>query len=139
MKRLGILVLLSLALALLVACGGGGDNATNQPQAATLNVRGLDEFRFDPATSSVASGAQVTVNFENVGVLEHSWALVPAEVDPTTATEADVLAGTYTGSVAGGASQTITFAAPAAGTYNVVCLVPGHAVGGMVGDFTVTP
>lgn len=138
MKRLVIVVLLALALALLVACGGGGE-ANNQLQATTLNVRGMDEFRFDPANVTAPAGSQVTLNFENAGVLEHSWALVPSEVEPTAATEADALAGTYTGSVAGGATETITFTAPAAGTYNVVCLVPGHAAGGMVGQLTSTP
>ncbi len=32
----------------------------------------------------------------------------------------------------------MTFAAPAAGTYTFVCVVPGYAAGGMAGILTVT-
>ena len=40
--------------------------------------------------------------------------------------------------IPGGESATFTFTAPAAGTYQYVCTVPGHAPAGMVGTFTVT-
>jgi nitrite reductase (NO-forming) len=44
----------------------------------------------------------------------------------------------HSGVLPAGDSNTFTFTAPAAGTYQIVCTVPGHALGGMVGDFTVT-
>ena len=136
MKRNLLLLVLAVTAVLLVACGG---SETPTPAPVTLTFKGLDEFKYDPSTASVAAGSQVTVNFENVGVLEHSWILVADSADPATVSEADALAGATTGNVPAGQSKTLTFTAPAAGTYKFVCAVAGHAVGGMVGTLTVTP
>lgn len=131
MKRLAILFSLLALAVLLVACGGGG------PEAASLSFDGEDSFKFTPASASVAAGAEVTVTFNNKGTLAHSWVLIATGVDPTTATDANAMGGAATGEVAAGQSKSITFTAPAAGTYTFVCTVPGHAAGGMVGALTV--
>lgn len=135
MKRLVLLTLSLLAL-LAAACGGGG-SSNNEPQAVTLDFKGFDEFRYDPESTSVPAGSQVTVNFENAGVLEHNWLLLPSNVAPTEASEADALGGATSGLTPGGETETFTFAAPPTGTYQVVCTVPGHAAGGMVATFVV--
>jgi azurin len=36
-----------------------------------------------------------------------------------------------------GESDTVTFTAPAAGTYDYICTFPGHALAGMHGTLTV--
>jgi nitrite reductase (NO-forming) len=133
MKRLMMFVTI-LALALvLVACGGGEDEA----ETASLTFEGTDSLQFSPATASVPAGAEVTVNFNNTGALEHSWTLVANDADVATVTDANAINSASTGSVAGGASDTVTFTAPSAGTYKYVCTIPGHAAGGMVGTLTV--
>jgi plastocyanin len=134
MKHL-ILLTLILFAGLLMACGGGGGQ-TNEPAATTLNVAGYDDFRFEPANVSAPAGSQVTVNFDNAGVLEHSWVLVESQVDPLVASEDDALAGASSGIVSAGGETTFSFTSPPAGVYTVVCTVPGHAAGGMVGVFT---
>lgn len=133
MKRFTLFMTMLLAGLLLVACGGSEADA---PAPVVFDVAGYDEFRFDPENITVDAGSQVTINFENVGMLEHNWLLVSQAVDPATATEADALAGANTGILGAGESTSITFTAPPAGTYTIVCTVPGHAVGGMVGTFT---
>ena len=135
MKRLIISVfVLVVALLLLVACGGG----SSEPEPVTLSFEAQEPFAFNPNSASVPTGAQVSVNFNNAGALEHTWGLAASEVDPAAATEADIMGGTASGTVAPGGSTTFSFTAPAPGTYQIICTIPGHAVGGMVGTFTVT-
>jgi len=140
-KKLAVLlaiVVLSLALA---ACGGGGGGGgeTTAPEPVTLSFTGLDEFRYDPESASVPAGAAVTVNFTNGGALEHDWLLVPEGTDVNALTAANaVVPEAHSGVIAAGQSNTFTFTAPAAGTYQIVCTVAGHAPAGMVGTLTVT-
>jgi plastocyanin len=135
MKRpIFIVALFALAM-VLVACGGG--NATSQPESVSLTFVGTDDFKYDPATATVPSGAQVEVTLDNQGTLEHSWELVPEDADPATVTLSDAIDGIGTGPVPAGESQTITFTAPAPGTYKYMCTIPGHAAAGMVGTLTV--
>jgi len=136
MKRLLVPVVCLAITLLLAACGGG---AAGGPEPISLTVAGFDDFRFEPADVTATEGAEVTINFENEGVLEHSWVLVGSSVDPLTATLEDALAGATSGIVPAGESETFTFTAPPAGNYTVVCTVPGHAAGGMVGTLMVNP
>ena len=133
MKRLTLFIVTILIALLLVACGGG---ETSGPEPTSVTVQGFDDFRFDPEDVSADAGGEVTLTFENEGALEHSWVLVPESVEATEATQEDAIAGANTGNIASGESTTVTFTAPPAGTYTIVCTVPGHAAGGMVGTFT---
>jgi plastocyanin len=133
MKRLVMFVTI-LALALLLVACGGDDNGG---ETASLSFEGTDSLQFNPATASVPAGSEVTVTFNNAGALEHSWTLVGSDADVATVTDANAINSASTGTVAGGASDTVSFTAPAAGTYTYVCTVPGHAAGGMVGTLTV--
>lgn len=139
-KRIFFTLLIFTVSIFAAACGGGG----SEPEAAessptTINVSGFDEFSYDPDSSTVATGTEVTINFKNEGALQHNWLLVSSRVDPLEATEADAISGATTGEIGGGETATVTFTAPPAGDYQVVCTVAGHAEGGMVADFTVTP
>ena len=133
MKKFVVLSIAILAL-LLAACGGG----EAEPAGVTLDYVGNDTFVFEPGTAEVAAGAQVTINFENAGVLDHNWMLISGSADATTAVEGEALAGATTGIISGGETATVTFTAPPAGNYQVVCTVPGHAAGGMVAEFVVS-
>ena len=138
MKRLIIcLFVLGLSSSFLLAACGGGD-AGSEPEPVTLSFDAEEPFAYNPSSASVPTGAQVTVNFNNVGALEHTWGLASNAVDPATATEENILAGTASGTVLPGESTTFSFTAPAPGTYQIICTIPGHAVGGMLGTFTVT-
>ena len=136
MKKIITLALLVLALA-LVACGGGSETtSTESAGPVTLDFEGQD-IAFNTTAATVSAGQAVTINFSNVGTLEHSWVLLPPGTDALTATEADAFAGATTGTVAGGESKSFSFTAPGAGTYQFVCTIEGHAAAGMVGTLTV--
>jgi nitrite reductase (NO-forming) len=141
MKKISLLLILALVAGVMAACGGGagGGETGNETEAVTLEFSGFDEFRYDPESAEVPAGAPVTVTFNNEGVLEHNWLLTSTRVEPTAVTEADAISGATSGLTPGGESTTFSFTAPPPGTYQVVCTVPGHAVGGMVAEFTVTP
>ena len=138
-KKIIVLFVVLIMGLLLAACGGGGGETATAPQPVSLSFAGLDTFRYDPESASVAAGAPVTVNFTNEGALEHDWMLVDNGTDVNALTAEDALsAEAHSGVLPAGESKTFTFTAPAAGTYQIVCTVPGHAPAGMVGTLTVT-
>jgi plastocyanin len=132
MKRL---IFVATIAFLLAACGGSEPEA---PPPVAVTVEGLDTFQFTPATLSLPAGAQVDLTFKNGGGLDHNFVLVGQNVDPLSVTEADALGGVNAGTVAAGGEKNFTFTAPAAGTYQYVCTIAGHAAGGMVGTLTTT-
>lgn len=141
MKKTLLIALFALLAMAMVACGGGGEEASSGGGESaggptTLDIKGED-IAFDVTELTASAGNPITVNFENVGTLEHNWILVPPGVDPLEATEDDAIAGTNAGMLAGGESVTFTFDAPPAGTYDYVCTVEGHAAAGMVGKLTI--
>lgn len=135
----------------LAACGGGGAAPAAEAPAAsaaavTLDIGSKgDELAYDKTELKAAPGSKVTLNFKNnsqpAANLLHNWVLVNAgtadavAADGISAGEAGgylkadddrVLA--HTKMIKGGESDSITFDAPAAGTYDFLCTFPGHAV-----------
>ncbi len=133
MKKLfaafGLILVLSMALA---ACGGSSSGSGGN----TLNVT-LSDFAFTPASWTVTAGSTVTVNLKNTGAVQHTWTLMstPISGSYTAADKANILFDS--GLIDVGASKTVTFTAPAAGTYQVICTQSGHFEAGMVGSLTV--
>jgi uncharacterized cupredoxin-like copper-binding protein len=137
MKKLLTILMLVLGVAALAACGGGDDAESESGGAASvLNFDGID-IAFDPTEATVKSGETITVNFDNVGALEHSWVLLAPGVEALEATESDALAGATSGLVQPGDAVTFEFIAPPAGDYVIACTVEGHVEAGMVADLTV--
>ena len=134
MKRLFILLTIALLTLLIAACGSSGSEG---PETVTLDFTGYDEFRYDPTSATVKAGSQVTVNFTNDGVLEHNWMLASTDVELGNASEGDALGGAISGLTPAGETKTFTFSAPPPGTYQILCTVPGHALGGMHAAFIV--
>ena len=118
---------------LIVACGGGGSSGST----ANLSVTATD-FKFDPQAWTVTAGQSVTVQLKNDGSIQHQWALMKAGTTVTSPFDADDEANVlFKLQAAPDETQTGTFTAPAAGTYTVVCGVPGHFEAGMLGTLTV--
>lgn len=122
--RLSVL-LLGTAL-LVAACGGGGGGpqggATPPPAgASTVNVTET-EFKFDPKAMTAKAG-QVTFQVKNAGSVEHNFIVEGTSIK---------LEGIQPGQTKP-ASTTL-----AAGTYKVLCTIPGHQEAGMTGTLTVT-
>ena len=176
-KRMLLIMSLVTAAALIAAaCGGGGpaptatraptptptpisdgqatppDQETTQapsgPVSLSISVVG-DELKFTESSFTVAAGAQVTLNLDNVSATQqHNWALVEAG-SKDDITNLGAAAGPDAGWLPDdprvlantslldpGVSETITFQAPASGAYEFVCTFPGHNPT-MFGDFIV--
>ena len=115
--------------------GGGGTAAPAEGPATSVEVT-TSEFAFDPADVTVAAATEVPVTVTNDGAVAHNWTVLSEEI----ATEADfsedlVLAAV--GDVEAGASAEGALTIDEAGTYQVICTIPGHFDGGMVGSLTV--
>lgn len=138
-------VVLGLAI-LISACGGGSSTpaaSTGGSGPATVDIGSAGEnLAFDKTALTATAGQQVTVKFKNNStVQQHNWVLVKGgdDVAQTVATEgltagaeqnflpsdkANILAS----SPLANANETVevSFTAPAAGTYDFICTVPGH-------------
>ncbi len=149
MKRLGMVAMVGVAL--LTACGGDddtagtsgttGDGGGGEPIEVTV---GMTEFAFDPATVTVGTGTEVTVTAENQGSVEHDFVVldqgreIAAETDlPEDLEEVRVEWAVASLHTDPGTTETGTFTAPAAGDYQIICMVPGHFSAGMEGTLTV--
>jgi nitrite reductase (NO-forming) len=116
-----------------------------------LTIVGKDIF-FEPNALEVPAGGLVRLTFVNEGVMEHDWEVtdlttqdltVLSEPDGMTARMTERLSEAksdgfpYAGAPAG-AEMVIEFTAEQPGSYEMLCVVPGHKEAGMVGTFTVT-
>ncbi len=134
-------MLLAVALA-LAACGdsggdgnGGDGNGGDGGDGTQIAVIATD-FVFTPATYTVGTGSEVTVTLTNEGALEHNWVLLAEPIR----SEDELDEGSYLAEATAlaGDSGTVTFTAPAAGDYQVICDIPGHFAAGMEADLAVT-
>ncbi|WP_425145699.1 sulfocyanin-like copper-binding protein [Deinococcus sp.] len=93
---------------------------------------------------SIPAGWNVVMKFKNLGQLAHSAAVVKGSTPPASVTEKDAaFPGAYTKMLMQGlganAEETVKFKASAAGSYLIVCGVPGHALGGQYLGLKVVP
>lgn len=138
MKKITLPFLIIFTTLFLLSCSNANSAASEEPPQVLWNIDGNDSFQFTPNEFVVSTGTEVNLTFKNVGHLDHNFIIAASDVDPFAVTEADALRGINTGIVQAGEETSMTFVAPAAGTYTFVCVVPGHAAGGMVGSLTVT-
>ena len=134
------------------------ENAVEEPVAAptsqeTLSLESNDQMRFNKEELRVKAGSEVTLTLTHVGtmgkeVMGHNFVLLKEGTSVETfASQAarskdtgyipsgDVVLA-HTKLIGGGESDTITFIAPAKGTYDFICSFPGH-YGLMKGKFIV--
>lgn len=122
-----------LAFALLSGCSNTQPSVNRRPQGGTatasvtngvqqITVTAGDTYRFEPATIVVHPG-RITVLLVNTGKgAPHNWTL-------------SGLPGVETPLAASGQSRTVTFTAPAPGTYRFVCTI--HVKQGQTGKLVV--
>ncbi|HEX6987948.1 MAG TPA: cupredoxin domain-containing protein [Bacillota bacterium] len=103
--------------------GGGRGGGDRTPQTDRNEVR-LGDFYFEPAELEVRSGQEVTLRLRNVGSTVHNFRIEEFQVDQ------DVEAGR---------DETVTFTPDQAGTFRIICDIPGHVEAGMVGTLRVSP
>jgi uncharacterized cupredoxin-like copper-binding protein len=133
MKRLSTVVL----VVALAAGACGGDDA---PEASTnLSVQ-MTDFAFEPDSVAVPAGQEITIELTNAGSVEHDYVIlkrgqrIEAETDLPDDEETIVAEFVeFEQRVQPGESTTVTFTAPEAGSYQIICRVPGHFTAGMEG------
>jgi plastocyanin len=128
-----LIVVLTFAL---VACGGSDvEEEVASEQTIVVDMHDIyfgpdNDNVQNPPEWTVTSGAEVTVRMENMGALEHSWAIlklgeaVPPAYDESVDGDKVLFSS---GDIVAGADEEVVFTAPAPGEYNVLCTVPGHS------------
>lgn len=111
------LAALAVVAIALFGCGDDGDGDV----ADGAVVIEASEFEFAPDTVTIAADSDVEITLDNVGAVEHDWAVEELDVN----IHADA-----------GETATGTVNVPA-GTYDIICTIPGHAEAGMVGTLVV--
>jgi Cu+-exporting ATPase len=115
-----------LAVTALLAAGvaGGVLAADRAIEASAQQVTiTASDLRFDPEDIHVRAGAWVSLRLVNDDAVFHDWMVEGIENVDTPARP--------------GQTSAIRFIIDTPGTYAVVCSVPGHADGGMVGTLVV--
>jgi azurin len=144
----------ALCLALIAALAAAP--AVRADDARTVQIQASDLMKYDVTSINATAGQKITVTLTNVGKLPkvamaHNFVLLKAGADVTAFAAAamthqetgymppdmadKVIASTAM--VGPGESASVTFTAPAAGTYDYICTFPGHALAGMRGTLTV--
>lgn len=110
----------------------------------TIDVT-LKSFSFDDSSYNVPAGETITITMKNDATIAHEWVILRGGVtidseNDLPATEEELLADFvyWEEEVDGGDTQTVTFVAPAAGEYQIVCAIEGHFDSGMKGTLTAT-
>ncbi len=102
----------------------------------------FDGYAKGKLTITVPLGDTVNVVFSNSSSLPHSAQFIAAAKTPPAAAVPDVFAGANspdpTSGVTSGKTQKFSFKASKAGTFMVICAVPGHALAGMWDSFVVS-
>jgi FtsP/CotA-like multicopper oxidase with cupredoxin domain len=101
--------------------GGGGEQAAAAPIEVTLS-----EFAIEPSQLEAPAGAPLTFSVHNGGTAAHTFAVVATGTTFETA------------SIAAGDHAVLDMGALEAGSYQVLCTVPGHDSLGMTGTLVVT-
>ena len=97
-----------------------------------LNFNGVQR---GAKTFTVPAGWKVVVKFKNLGMMGHSAIVTKGKTPPNSITTKDAaFPKAYTPKLIEGlgmnAAADFKFSAKTAGTYNIVCGVPGHNLGG---------
>jgi len=125
------LIRVTAALLLIAACGGGEDTS-NSLQTT------VSEFQFAPSTWTVTADSPASIEVTNAGSVTHEWVLLNPGVEIASEAEFAEDLVYIEAEVEAGATETLDFTTPAAGTYQVICAIPTHFDAGMHGTLTVT-
>jgi len=124
----GLLISLgTAALLALVACGGGGGGTSSKDSVPTdaLVVK-AEDIKFDKKEYAAPAG-QVTVAYESKGSVVHTLLIYDKD---------NVQVGEEL-KVSPGETKVETFDLPA-GTYTMICNIPGHKEAGMTATLTTS-
>ncbi len=126
-RRFATTVLVALsAILTLNACAGGGEAGIEPaPSARTISIE-AGEYAFAPGTFTAKVGEELTFEITNNGTLEHNFVVLDPSGSELTRTN-----------IAVGATASVTVMPLEAGTFAILCDIPGHREAGMEAILTV--
>jgi azurin len=151
LKTVAMLAGVTASGAVLAACGGGassggssgGGAASAGPVTLEIGSKG-DELVYDKTELSAPVGSKITLKLKNNASAasgnKHNWVLVKSAADGVAADgiaageaagyvkAGDTRVIARTGMIEAGKEGSVEFDAPAAGSYDFICTVPGHNV-----------
>ncbi len=136
------LSIVALVVVLAACAPSGGGASPTQQGPNTIQVRMIDELRFEPASFTVQAGEVVRFEVTNAGKGVHEFLIgeeaaqdeFEMEMSEGDGMQHDSDAGV---SVEPGQSETFDYTFQEAGQLLAGCHEPGHYVGGMVATITV--
>jgi manganese oxidase len=120
----GTLAVLCLAVVLTIAALVAADDGTSETSTgsgAAAAAVSLKEFKITPATMTVAAGGSIEVT--NDGTVIHNLAVSGTDV--------------ITPDLDAGEADDLDISSLDPGTYEIMCMIPGHASSGMVASLVV--
>lgn len=121
----------------LVLAGCSSDDAGDGGDAGADITATTMEYQFTPDAWSVSAG-EFSIELVNEGSIEHEWAVIELGEDIESEEEfAEDIVLLEVEAIAAGESTTESFTIDEAGTYQVICALPGHFDEGMEGTLTV--
>ncbi len=153
-KSLWMLMVAVVAAFALAACGGGGGGGGGGASTTIEIASDGENLAYDKKEFTVPTGQTITLTFRNTSTAQqHNIVIVKGGQDVASkvdeeainagppdflpADRTDIIAATRM--LGPGASETITFTAPAPGEYYYICTYPAHFAGGMWGVMKVSP
>jgi nitrite reductase (NO-forming) len=133
------------------ASTNGAPAAAATGATTEITIMAMD-LKFEPNQVSVPANSPVRVTFMNHGAMEHDWevqglglqdlqVVTPAKMMSDRANglldEAKKNGAAYA-AAGSGDEMVVEFTPTKGGTFEMMCMVPGHAAAGMKGTFTVT-
>jgi VCBS repeat-containing protein len=126
MRRVAVLLPIALMLA---ACGGGGGSTTATSGASGTPLKTVQisekEFSLSPGTVSLSKTGSYEFKVTNNGTVPHALEVQGNGIEQKT------------GTIAPGASATLSVTLSKTGSYDMYCPVDGHRAQGMKGSVTV--
>lgn len=127
----GVIIIMGCAAA-LGACGDD-DDAGSASISATAS-----DFQFEPNSWTVRAGEAFSVEFMNEGTVEHEWAVLNLGDEIESEAEfAEEKVMFEIEALPVGETTTQEFTVDEAGSYQVICAIPGHFDQGMEGTLAV--
>jgi uncharacterized cupredoxin-like copper-binding protein len=126
MRRTLASAVLGLTLIVPIAACGGGESGSAVPANPDLSVIGED-IKFDQKTYDVGQAGPIEIAYRNEGQQVHSMVFEDANKQKIPGFRLQVSPG----KAVGGEIDL------AAGTYTMICDIPGHEAAGMVAQVTI--